>query len=82
VKLVLSIDDVEFNNNMVDDDDGFEFPIVFTTKKMNALRVLSDRENAMRYLSEVMSHSNRSDPAISVVLVVNKSSDSAAGKIT
>lgn len=60
MKLVLSIDNVEFNNDMVDDDE-FENTVIFTTKKLKALKVLPDREIAMRYLSEVMSQSKRSD---------------------
>jgi len=75
----LSIDNIEFNNNMV--DNGFEFPVILSTKKIKAVKTLPNRENAMRYLSEVMSLTNRSDPAVSAVLVIGKSSDSASGKV-
>lgn len=80
MKLALSVDNVELNNDMVDGD-GFEYPVVFTTKKLKTSKMLPGRENAMRYLSQVMSQSNGPDPAVSLVLVVNKSNDSASGKV-
>jgi len=79
MKLTLLIENIEFKNNL--DEDDFDFPMIYNTKKMRVLNVISNQLNAKRYLLQAMGHLNQRDSALVIIVVIDRSGNSTAVKI-
>lgn len=79
MKLTLLIENIEFKNNL--DEDDFDFPMIYNTKKMRVLNVISNQLNAKRYLLQAMGNLNQRDSALVIIVVIDRSGNSTAVKI-
>lgn len=76
---MVSINNIQINNQMFSDDEYFDFPIVLNMKQQKTMNKLSNIKPCLKYVSQEINQLGQTNSAITILFVIDKSTYSTPG---